>query len=257
MSVPTGPRPVRAAAAAFPEPLAATSVSATPGSEATAILTWSAVTPPGSGSVSYYVLRDGGSPAGNCPTQAAPTSVLTCTDSGLSGGTHSYTVTVAYHSWTATSSPATVTIGGGATVAFSSHRQWHHPWRRQPDGHVHRGGLQAQHGRRPHLRLRLLHPDRSRTLWPEPDLRRGRDVQLLVPGELCRRGWCPADDRSAGDCHGVGRHDQRDRWRHHRLQPVLVGSRVAARSPLRGRCGRAGSVGLLDGPSFSAPGPLS
>jgi hypothetical protein len=101
--------------------LAATSVSATPGSGATAILTWSAVTPPGSGSVSYYVLRDGGSPAGNCPTQAAPTSVLTCTDSGLSGGTHSYTVTVAYHSWTATSSPATVTIGGGATVAFASH----------------------------------------------------------------------------------------------------------------------------------------
>jgi hypothetical protein len=98
--------------------LAATSVRATQGSGATAILTWSAVTPPGSGSVSYYVLRDGGSPAGNCPTQAAPTSVLTCTDSGLSNGTHSYTVTVLYHSWTATSSPATVTIN--PTVAFAS-----------------------------------------------------------------------------------------------------------------------------------------
>ena len=73
--------------------LAAPSLSASPGA-GTATLTWSAVTPPGSGSVSYYVLRDGGSPAGNCPTQAAPTSVLTCTDSGLNGGTHSYTVTV-------------------------------------------------------------------------------------------------------------------------------------------------------------------
>jgi hypothetical protein len=93
--------------------------SATPGS-GKATLTWTAVTPPGSGSVSYYVLRDGGSPAGNCPSQAAPTSVLTCTDSGLSLGIHTYTVTVVYHSWTARSSPATVTIVTVPTVAFSS-----------------------------------------------------------------------------------------------------------------------------------------
>jgi osmotically-inducible protein OsmY len=93
--------------------------SATPGS-GKATLTWTAVTPPGSGSVSYYVLRDGGSPAGNCPTQAAPTSVLTCTDVGLSLGAHTYTVTVVYHSWTARSSPATVTIVTVPTAAFSS-----------------------------------------------------------------------------------------------------------------------------------------
>jgi hypothetical protein len=92
--------------------------SATPGN-GTATLIWSAVSPPGSGSVSYYVLRDGGSPAGNCPTQAAQSSVLTCTDSGLSVGTHSYTVTVVYRSWTATSSPAQVTRVG-PIVTFSS-----------------------------------------------------------------------------------------------------------------------------------------
>jgi hypothetical protein len=93
--------------------------SATPGS-GKATLTWTAVTPPGSGSVSYYALRDGGSPAGNCPTQAAPTSVLTCTDVGLSLGTHTYTVTAVYHSWTARSSLATVTIVTVPTAAFSS-----------------------------------------------------------------------------------------------------------------------------------------
>jgi predicted ribosomally synthesized peptide with SipW-like signal peptide len=98
--------------------LAATTVTATRGSGATVILTWVAVPPPGSGSISYYVLRDGGTPAGNCPTQAAPTSVLTCTDTGLGNGTHSYTVTVLYYSWTATSLPATVTIG--PTAAFTS-----------------------------------------------------------------------------------------------------------------------------------------
>ena len=93
--------------------------SATPGS-GKATLIWTAVTPPGSGSVSYYVLRDDGSPAGNCPTQAAPTSVLTCTDVRLSLGTHTYTVTVVYHSWTARSSPAPVTIVTVPTAAFSS-----------------------------------------------------------------------------------------------------------------------------------------
>ncbi len=99
--------------------LAAPTLSASAGS-GTATLTWTAVTPPGSGSVAYYVLRDGGSPAGNCPTQAAPASVLTCTDSGLSVGPHAYTVTVVYHSWTARSSPATVTIVVVPTVAFLS-----------------------------------------------------------------------------------------------------------------------------------------
>jgi hypothetical protein len=98
--------------------LMATSVTVTKGSGATAILTWTAVTTSGSGTISYYVLRDGGTPAGNCPTKAAPTSVLTCTDTGLSNGAHSYTVTVGYYSWTATSLPATIKIV--PTAAFAS-----------------------------------------------------------------------------------------------------------------------------------------
>jgi hypothetical protein len=98
--------------------LPATTVSATQGIGATAVVSWTAVTVSGSGSVTYYVLRDGGTPAGNCPTQAAPTSVLTCTDTGLKNGNHSYTVTAAYYSWTSTSAPATVRIN--PTAAFSS-----------------------------------------------------------------------------------------------------------------------------------------
>jgi hypothetical protein len=98
--------------------LAATSVKATKGSGSTVILTWVAAPPPGSGSISYYVLRDGGTPAGNCPTHGAPASALTCTDTGLSNGIHSYTVTVLYNSWTSMSLPATVTIG--PTVTFTS-----------------------------------------------------------------------------------------------------------------------------------------
>ena len=99
--------------------LAAPALGGSPGA-GTATLTWTAVTPPGSGSVSYYVQRNGGSPAGNCPTQAEPTSVLTCADTGLANGTYTYTATAVWHSWTATSSPTTVAIVGGPTVTFSS-----------------------------------------------------------------------------------------------------------------------------------------
>jgi len=37
----------------------------------TATLTWTVVAPLGSGTVSYFVKRNGGAPAGDCPTQAA------------------------------------------------------------------------------------------------------------------------------------------------------------------------------------------
>ena len=96
-----------------------TITTAIQGAGTTARLIWTAVPPPGAGSVTYYVRRDGGNPAGNCPTAAAPSSVLTCTDSGLSLGSHTYTVTALYHSWTATSALATVTISN-ASVSFSS-----------------------------------------------------------------------------------------------------------------------------------------
>jgi trimeric autotransporter adhesin len=82
-------------------------------------LTWGAVTPPGAGTVTYYVRRDGGTPAGNCPTPAAPTAVVTCHDNGMSVGNHGYTVTALYRSWTATSATTTLFVSG-ATVSFSS-----------------------------------------------------------------------------------------------------------------------------------------
>ena len=84
----------------------------------TATLTWTAVTPPGSGPVTYYVQRNGANPAGNCPTQAAPTSVLSCTDTGLIKGSYTYTATAVWRSWTATSSPAQVTLASGALHHF-------------------------------------------------------------------------------------------------------------------------------------------
>jgi hypothetical protein len=96
--------------------------AATPTAGGTVTLTWGAVTPPGSGTVNYYVTRDGGTPAGNCPTAAAPASVTTCTDSGLAVGTHTYTVTATWHSWTEASATksANVTVGPAANFAISA-----------------------------------------------------------------------------------------------------------------------------------------
>jgi hypothetical protein len=91
---------------------------ATPGS-GTVVLSWSAVTPPGSGSVSYYVKRNGGAPGGNCPTSSSPASVTSCTDSGLSPGTYSYTVTATWRTWTATSSTTNVMVTTGVATQLS------------------------------------------------------------------------------------------------------------------------------------------
>jgi hypothetical protein len=90
--------------------------SATPGA-GTVALTWSTVTPPGTGAVKYYVKRDGGAPGGDCPSSSSPSTATSCTDSGVSIGTHSYTVTAVWRSWASTSSAASaqVTIPGPAT----------------------------------------------------------------------------------------------------------------------------------------------
>jgi len=86
---------------------APTIISATNG-VATATLTWSAVSPPGgSGSVSYYVTRNLGSVGGSC---AGSISGLSCTDSGLSPNTYTYTVTAVWFTWTATSASRAVTV---------------------------------------------------------------------------------------------------------------------------------------------------
>ena len=92
--------------------------SATPGA-GTVALTWDTVTPPASGTITYYVTRDGGTPAGNCPTSASPSGVTTCTDSGLTAGSHAYKVTAVWRSWTATSTTTNVTLASGAADHFS------------------------------------------------------------------------------------------------------------------------------------------
>jgi hypothetical protein len=104
--------------------LTAPAIGAATPSAGTVALTWSAASAPGVGSVSYYVTRDGGQPAGNCPTAAAPTAVTTCTDSGVAIGGHEYTVTAVWETWTATSGvkAANVTVGPATqfTIAAST-----------------------------------------------------------------------------------------------------------------------------------------
>jgi alpha-tubulin suppressor-like RCC1 family protein len=92
---------------------APTNVQGTPGA-GTVGLTWSSVTPPGSGTVTYNVKRDGAAVSG-CQALVG----TTCTDSGLAAGTYSYTVTAVWRTWTSTSSPATsVTLTSGAIDHF-------------------------------------------------------------------------------------------------------------------------------------------
>jgi hypothetical protein len=107
------------ASAAVTKLTAPTISAATPAAGGTATLTWSAVTPPGSGSATYYVVRDGGNPAGTCPTKAAPTGVITCNDSGLAIGEHSYTVTAVWESWSAASGSKTVNVTIGEATKFT------------------------------------------------------------------------------------------------------------------------------------------
>ncbi len=96
-------------------------LTATPSLGGIVALSWSEVTPPagGSGSMTYYVTRDGGAPGGDCPTSASPALVLSCTDVGLAPGPYSYTVTAVWRTWTATSDPEPVTVTVGALDHFS------------------------------------------------------------------------------------------------------------------------------------------
>jgi hypothetical protein len=87
--------------------------AATPAAGGTVGLSWSTVTPPGTGTVTYAVSRDGGEPAGDCPGSSSRAAVTTCTDSGLAVGTHSFVVTAYWRSWSAisTTSTAKITVG--------------------------------------------------------------------------------------------------------------------------------------------------
>jgi hypothetical protein len=96
---------------------------AAPGATAgagTVSLSWASVSPPvGVGGVTYYVQRDGGNAGGTCPTQAAPSTVTSCTDSGLSAGTYHYTVTAVWRSWSATSTATAVVVASGVLDHFT------------------------------------------------------------------------------------------------------------------------------------------
>jgi hypothetical protein len=81
-------------------------------------LTWSAITPPASGTVEYFLTRDGGSPGGGCPSSSSPSTATSCTDTGVSVGTHEYTVTAVWHTWTATSMVKSVTVSFGPATHF-------------------------------------------------------------------------------------------------------------------------------------------
>lgn len=106
------------ATAGLPKLSAPTISSAVPAIGGTVALTWTAVTPPGTGTVTYVVVRDGDEPAGNCPTTSSPGTATSCTDKGLEVGTHTYTVRAKWHSWNATSGSAQAKVTIGAATHF-------------------------------------------------------------------------------------------------------------------------------------------
>ncbi len=107
------------ASAAVTKLTAPTISATTPAIGGTMTVTWGATVAPGAGSVTYYVTRDGGEPAGSCPTKAAPTIVVTCKDTGLTVGEHSYTVTAVWETWSATSAVKKGKIEIGEAVKFT------------------------------------------------------------------------------------------------------------------------------------------
>ncbi|HWF31969.1 MAG TPA: IPT/TIG domain-containing protein, partial [Solirubrobacteraceae bacterium] len=100
--------------------LPAPTLSSAAGGAESAALSWSSVTAPGSGAVKYYVSRDGSTPGGSCPSSSGPAAVTSCTDSGVSPGSHEYTVTAVWHSWSATSSVRSASVSSKPTVASTS-----------------------------------------------------------------------------------------------------------------------------------------
>jgi trimeric autotransporter adhesin len=97
--------------------------TATPGA-GTVTLAWGAVPPPATGSVNYFVTANGGTPpGGTCGTSGSPISATTCTVTGLSAGSNSFTVTAVWNSFTSTSTPptpVTLTSGAATKLAFST-----------------------------------------------------------------------------------------------------------------------------------------
>jgi hypothetical protein len=91
---------------------APTITSATTGAE-TVALSWSAVTPPGEGTVEYYVTRDGSTASAGCPSSSSHSTTTSCTDTNVPVGAHKYKVTAVWRSWTSTGVEQTVTVAYG------------------------------------------------------------------------------------------------------------------------------------------------
>ncbi|HEY2216211.1 MAG TPA: hypothetical protein VGH21_01865, partial [Solirubrobacteraceae bacterium] len=102
--------------------LDAPSITSATAGGGTVALSWTTVTAPGTGTVSYYVSRDGGAASAACPSSSTPGTQTTCTDAGVSTGSHSYTVTAVWRSWTAksTSTPVSVTTGTATHLVLSA-----------------------------------------------------------------------------------------------------------------------------------------
>jgi hypothetical protein len=100
--------------------LSAPTLSSATGGAESATLSWSSVTAPGSGAVKYYVSRDGSTPGGNCPSSSTASTATSCTDTGVSPGSHSYTVTAVWRSWSATSGAQPASVSSKPTVASAS-----------------------------------------------------------------------------------------------------------------------------------------
>ena len=96
--------------------LSAPSISSATAGGGSVALSWTAITAPGSGTVRYYVSRDGGAPSSACPSSTAPAAQTSCTDTGVSIGKHTYTVTAVWRSWTAKSDSASAQVATGAAT---------------------------------------------------------------------------------------------------------------------------------------------
>ncbi|MGN6190342.1 MAG: hypothetical protein ACTHOE_15740 [Conexibacter sp.] len=96
--------------------LPASTVTASSAGAGAVALRWTAVTPPASGTVTYWVARDGGAASAACPSAAAPTTATSCTDTGVSAGAHTYVVTAVWRTWTKASAGARVTVAYGVAT---------------------------------------------------------------------------------------------------------------------------------------------
>lgn len=88
--------------------------SAAAGAE-TVELEWSPVVAPAAGTVEYYVSRDGAPAGPGCPGSSSTSTETNCTDTNVPVGSHKYTVTAVWRSWTASGERAVTVAYGPAT----------------------------------------------------------------------------------------------------------------------------------------------